>query len=97
MLDHLMTLPEAAASIHPSVKPRALREAIGQGRLIATRIGRAILVTEANLEAFLRSSQCPAQTEALALSSTDPMASTAQRPGGGSTALVHKSDGGVGR
>lgn len=52
----LMTVEEAATALHSKVKVSAIRQAIRDGRLDATRIGKRYFVTP---EALRRFARCP--------------------------------------
>ena len=56
-LPRLLTLDEAAAALHATVTPGALRAAIAAGQLAGRRIGRRFYVSEIALQEFVR---CPA-------------------------------------
>lgn len=67
-LPRLYTVEEAAEALHQSVRVRAIRDAIRDGRLTAQRIGRRYFVTETALRRF---AQCPGKPPQRA-STTEP-------------------------
>lgn len=72
-MERLYSLAEAAALIHSSVKPAALREAINAKKLNAKRIGRATLIAHSDLMAYLgRCDTCPESDKGHGSNSSGP-------------------------
>lgn len=83
--ERLFTLNEAAAELHASVKPAALRAAINEGRLVARKVGRTLLIAESDLRDYLEECRtCPAPAKAPASASSARMSATAPRSEKGS-------------
>jgi hypothetical protein len=59
--DHTMTLQEAAAAIHPSVKPRTLADAVADAKLASHKVGKTVLVTAGDVRAYWNACKRPAK------------------------------------
>lgn len=92
--DRLYTLEEAAARIHTSVKPAALRAAVNEGRLVARKVGRTLLIGEADLRAYLEECRtCPVPAKDPASACSAPMSGTMQSPARASVITAGTSSG----
>ncbi len=78
--ERLFTLKEAAAQLHASVKPAALRTAINEGRLVARKVGRTLLIAEGDLRDYLEECRtCPVPAKAPASASSGLTNATAPK------------------
>ncbi|MFO1209720.1 MAG: helix-turn-helix domain-containing protein [Amaricoccus sp.] len=75
----LLTVEEAAAAIHATVKVTAIYRAIREGRLTASRIGKRFYVSESDLRRF---------TKCRAPASPPASGKEAMAPGSSSTPVV---------